>query len=197
MKLTGFEVYQLFNAIRLHFTTESYDYFMYGGKTNTIRSKFEARKDRFSFNKLSNLYDGDRLKEIFAANFYYTPDMWITEFVNDRKGCIENTVRVFSRDEEGMNLVLANWLRKNKLTKELFEIKDGQNPKILTMLYNNEIFPETFIALDSVLEFTKTWNDRLDDKVLWPKRSMLLNKLKPFIWKKEYRENVKNIIINS
>ena len=37
-----FEAYQKYLALKLHFDSESYDYFKYRGKTNAKRDKFDV-----------------------------------------------------------------------------------------------------------------------------------------------------------
>ena len=34
--MTGFEVYKLYLALKLHFTSETYDYFQYGGSAKAV-----------------------------------------------------------------------------------------------------------------------------------------------------------------
>jgi len=46
---SGFSAFALYNAIKLHFTTDSYDYFKYHGKTNVTRDNFAIRKDKYTF----------------------------------------------------------------------------------------------------------------------------------------------------
>jgi len=43
--MTAFESYRVYSALKLHFTTDSYDYFKYNGKTKVTPENFEKRKD--------------------------------------------------------------------------------------------------------------------------------------------------------
>ena len=49
----GFDVYKVYLGVKLHFTTDTYDYVKYGGKTNATLDTFTKRKDRYFFHKLS------------------------------------------------------------------------------------------------------------------------------------------------
>ena len=40
MDNTGFAAFALYNALKLHFTSDSYDYFKYHGKTNVSKTTF-------------------------------------------------------------------------------------------------------------------------------------------------------------
>ena len=41
----GFDVYKTYLAIKLHFQSDSYDYYKYGGKVNAKLDTFTKRKD--------------------------------------------------------------------------------------------------------------------------------------------------------
>ena len=41
---TGFESYRLWNALKLHFTSNSYNFFQYNGKTNVSQQTFMKNK---------------------------------------------------------------------------------------------------------------------------------------------------------
>ena len=49
MKMTGFECYKTYLALKHHFTNQSYDYFKYNGKTKANEQTFKTRKDRYFF----------------------------------------------------------------------------------------------------------------------------------------------------
>ena len=41
--MTAFESYKMYVALKLHFTTDSYDYFKFNGKTRVSETNFEKR----------------------------------------------------------------------------------------------------------------------------------------------------------
>jgi len=45
---TGFEAYALYQSIKLHFTSDSYDFFRYNGKTNVSKDNFSRNKAKYS-----------------------------------------------------------------------------------------------------------------------------------------------------
>ncbi len=80
---TGFSAFALYNAIKLHFTSDSYDFFKYGGKTNVSKSNFAVRKDKYSFYKLSRKYSLQDLRDFYVANFLVKNVSWIGEIANE------------------------------------------------------------------------------------------------------------------
>ena len=65
----GFEVYKTYLAVKLHFTSASYDYIKYEGKINAKLDTFTSRNDRYFFHKLSTRYKQDEILDFFVANF--------------------------------------------------------------------------------------------------------------------------------
>ena len=76
---TGFAAFALYNALKTHFTSSSYDYFKYHGKTNVSKDTFMKRKDKYQFYKLSRKYSLVELKDFFVANFIYGSSTWVGE----------------------------------------------------------------------------------------------------------------------
>ena len=65
----GFEVYKTYLAVKLHFTSKSYDYIKYEGKVNAKLDTFTSRNDRYFFHKLSKRFKEDEILHFFVANF--------------------------------------------------------------------------------------------------------------------------------
>ena len=53
MKVTPFECYKTYVAMKQHFTKDKYDYFKYGGKSRASATSFNNRKDRYFFERMS------------------------------------------------------------------------------------------------------------------------------------------------
>ena len=62
-----YESYKLYNALKLHFETDSYDAIKYNFKTSVKPTSFFKRKDKYFFAKLANTYDN--LMDFYVANF--------------------------------------------------------------------------------------------------------------------------------
>ena len=82
--MTGYETFGIYQALKLHFTQESYDYFKYHGKTNISVSAFENRKDKYHFYKLSRRFTvKDELIDFLVANFIEDTHMWVGKLLED------------------------------------------------------------------------------------------------------------------
>ena len=79
----------------------------------------------------------------------------------------------------------------DKLTQEIednnIEIKDiftsskGQHPYIIKAYLRKTINIETLVILDKSLNFKDTLNKEINDDILWPDISRLIEKYKPFL----------------
>ena len=60
----GFDVYKVYLGVKLHFTTDTYDYVKYGGKTNATLDTFTKRKDRYFFHNALSFFKKDTLIQV-------------------------------------------------------------------------------------------------------------------------------------
>jgi hypothetical protein len=76
--MTGYETFGLYQALKLHFTQESYDFFKYNGKTNVSVTTFENRKDKYHFYKLSRrLAQKEDMIDFIVANLVEDEKTWV------------------------------------------------------------------------------------------------------------------------
>ena len=63
----------------------------------------------------------------------------------------------------------------------LFECRDGQHPIVLRRVFGEEVSLETFIILDSILNFTSNFNEEIEESVMWPNLYSMCNNYAPFV----------------
>ena len=63
----GFDVYKTYLVVKLHFASDTYDYYKYDGKVNAKLDTFTKRKDRYFFHKLSTRYGEDNILDFFVV----------------------------------------------------------------------------------------------------------------------------------
>ena len=67
--MNGFEAYRIYNALRLHFTTD-FNAVKYNFKTNVSPSSFEMKKEKYFFEKLARTYSNmNDLVGFYTSNF--------------------------------------------------------------------------------------------------------------------------------
>jgi DNA-binding transcriptional regulator/RsmH inhibitor MraZ len=167
--MTGYETFGLYQALKLHFTSESYDFFKYNGKTNASVTTFENRKDKYHFYKLSRKYtDRDDMVNFIVANFVEDENSWVGSLLQENA---EVNFRKHQKVIQSLSYTFENECRN------LFEgfsnpndiiMTDGVYPVLLTKTLRSEISIETLCVLNGVLNFFPMWAKRIDDTIRWP-----------------------------
>ena len=181
--MEAIEAYKVYIALKNHFTRPSYDYFKYNKKTNVTFDSFQRRKDKIFFAKLGNKKES-YLEEFLVANFIRDPKMWIGELLSDGA---EDVYKEWKKKQESISYVFRNEIEflseydtKDKLD-EFFKVPEsGNHPKIFLMLMRKEISAETYLILDSILNFSKKY-DRMYTDPLYKEVSNQCKKYLPFL----------------
>ena len=192
----GFDVYKIYLAVKNHFTTD-YDYAKYGGKINVKLETFTRRHDRYFFHKLSKRYDSDRVLDYFVANFAHDDRKWIGNLINNEG--TENYTR-YRKFKESFGYhfrndcmaIVYDFSKRGISFDDGFRVVGGQHPRVLRLLIQRKIHIQTAIIIDSILSFSKVWDKEIAEKVVWPKISLTLAKLKPFVY---YNETQAKLIV--
>ena len=67
--MNGYDLYGLYQAIKLHFTSEQYNFFQYDGKTRISIDAFQKRRDKFLFHRLARKYRDEEMVPFLVSNF--------------------------------------------------------------------------------------------------------------------------------
>lgn len=188
LRMNPFEVYQKYVALKLHFTSKTYDYFKYGGKSKASAATFDTRKDKYFFYKLSKRKDAE---SFLVANLIDNPDSWIGDLINQSEG--EDTYVEWRRRQESLTYVFKTDLSKlNDDFNSNFEVVDGQHPRLLKLYLRKQICPETVVILNDLVRFIPAWDKKIDEQIIWPMIRNRLVKYKPFVAydKEKYKQMV-------
>ena len=186
--MNGFEVYKVYLAIKLHFTSKrkTYDFHKHGGRTTARLETFTKRRDRYYFHKLSKSYDNNSIVDYFVSNFISNTNLWIGDIIG--KSGDENYKQWQKRVEsltyyfgEDVNYIIEQ-IEKNKMHfDDVFTSKNGQHPPIVKYFLSKKITLESFMILDDILGFTKSLNRNIQEEVLWPKLYDRMIRYRPFL----------------
>ena len=173
--MTDFEAYRQFLALKLHFTSEHYDYFKYNGKHNATVSSFEKRTDKRFFRRL--VKKNINLTEYYVANFVNGKE-WISQFEDSvwkewlaRSQSIEYN---FINDAEKLLTSAENF-------DIIFKCDNGNHPKLIKAYLGKKITLETLVILEKVLQYKEVFDKDITEKFIWPKVSRLIGKYEPFM----------------
>lgn len=193
MRLSAFDTYALYLALKQHFTQDSYDYFKYHGKTRANKESFMQRKDKYQFQKLSRMYSDEEMRDFLVANLM-KEKTWVGDLLEEDAN---DNYLAYLRRKQSLSYVFSNELDElfsHDPPERAFKVGQGHLhlPPILNFIMCGAMSPETFVILDRFIGFSSTLDKRLADDYLWSKYRMLPRKLHPFL---SYdKDKMKNIL---
>jgi len=190
---TGFASFAMFNAIKLHFTTDSYDYIKYHGKTNVTKNNFSTRKDKYSFYKLSRRFSLDELKNFYVSNFLAQDVNWVGDIMGPEG---EENYKKWQKVTQSLSYVFKNDIEYLTEIDGVFKSSGGEYPKFLIEVMRGKVSLETLVIMDDLSNFIPKWNKTITDDIVWPNIRRKCIKYKPFIQydKKNFESIIKSII---
>jgi len=172
-----FEVYKLYNALKLHFEQDSYDAVKYNFKTTVNPNSFFKRKDKYFFAKLGK--NQKDLQNFFVFNFIedmkYVGDMMDIEGQQNytkHKKIHESIHREFEKDINTITEQFDDLLVVNNINTP---------PKIIEMWMEEDVSLETVVILNSCTDFVYWEGKKITETLFWPDVSRKIIKYGPFV----------------
>ena len=178
-----FKAWEIYQGIKLHFTTKSYDYFKYHGKIKNGWDRFSKDHTKKSFTYLARKYK-EEYPLFIATCFMTNPNIkWIGDcsgdeyeeaFYNVTK-YTQSLTKSFSEDIDGILTVME---QNNLEFRDLFISKDNDLPIIEKL----RIQGLTNIVTSVILYKLIGWVDRVNAyNPVWDESKKLLIQYTPFI----------------
>lgn len=188
--MNGYQAYQIYNALRLHYTSSTYNAYTYNFKTNVSINSFEKRRDKYFFHRLAKKHDIDSIKDFYHANFI-EGKKWIGDMeercYNERQSRLESLTYRFKTDINKLSDYGFN---------ELCTCREGQN-ELLNRLDRGDINIETVAIIDKLVNFINPLLPLLNDPLHMKKeKAMMVMKYKESLVNIN-REKIKNILLLS
>ena len=183
---TGFAAYALWNALKLHFTSDSYDYFKYNGKTNVSKQTFTINKSKYQFYKLSRKYNLEELRNFYIANFIQGKGDWVGDLLQDGD---ENYTK-WQKTQQSLTYTFENdimYMFDSVDGAEFWHIDDyfkpidGGWPMLITKMMHDKISLETVCILVDILGCMPKWEKQITEDIIWPTHRRIIKKYTPFI----------------
>lgn len=178
--MSGFDCYQTYLAVSNHFKNKSYDYFKYNGKVAVKSTSYEARKDKYFFEKASRKFKREDFVKYLVAN---TIDgkTWIGELLTPSQ---EIAFKKWRKRIESLTYNFKEELSyisdKEENFNNLFVIKDGKHPLAFRLYQRGRVSLETLVILDELVHFTKHWSKQED--MILNETIALIHKYRPFLY---------------
>ena len=183
--MDGYKAYRYYLAIKLHFTTDKFDVFQNRGNVKGTREAFNARNDRYIFEKLAQKHSDDKeIIQFFVSNFAYGNDTAIyagqeaeDNFMewNKRK---QSITKIFVDDLA----TLLTHIETNRLKHSaIFDFTENEYPVALKMFVGGKIAIETLRIIDDFSGIIEKWNQNLSVKYIWDNEMRRIKKLTGFV----------------
>lgn len=188
-KFTAFYIYTEYVSMRAHFTYDPYDYFRYEGRTRLSEEKFNARKDRHQFEKLSK---NRNAVEIILANLVANPNVYIRE-LNDPTA---DRIYMAWKKERSSSYFFSEQLKTLKPDFDAnFKIRSGSHPYIIKQYLGRKISLDTLCILIDTADCIPYFDKKLADDIIWKDLRRKIVKYTPFI--KYDKTAYKSLILNA
>jgi len=183
--MDGFKAYKYYIAIKLHFTKDSFDVFKNRGNVKGTREAFNARNDRYIFEKLARKYPVDKeLIQFFVANFAYGNDAVVYTYEEAEQYLFEwnrrkqSITKVFSDD---LSRILMDAYKKKLKADSILNFTSNQYPSILNLYLGKQIGLETIRIIDDYENMLVNWKDNSSMLLLWENEVRRVEKAKGFV----------------
>ena len=186
--MNGFEIYKVYLAVKLHFTSknQSYDFHKHGGRTTAKLATFTKRRDRYFFHKLGKSYNNTTIVDYFVSNFVTNTNLWVGDIIGhsgdeNYKEWSKRIEALHYYYEQDIDYLLERMTANDMQFDDIFTSKDGQHPPIVKMILSKKISVETFVILEDILSFAKRLDKEISETVLWPKLHDRMVRYRPFL----------------
>jgi hypothetical protein len=178
---SGYAAFAMYNSLKLHFTSKSYDYFKYHGKTNVSSVTFLKNKSKYQFYKLARKYNLDELRDFYVANFL-EGDKWVGEIANADG---EEVYKKWQKRIQSLTYTFENdimyLLSNGGSPDEMLEVKPNSYPVLMHLVQLKQVSLETLCILNDIMNFFSMWDKKIDDDIVWPDFKMKCEKYTPFL----------------
>lgn len=183
--MDGFKAYKYYMAIKLHFTRDSFNVFKNRGVVKGTREAFNARNDRYMFERLARKFPVDKdIIQFFVANFAYgnesavysgeESDTLYMEWLKRK----QSITKVFTDD---LNTILMDAYKKKLKEEAIINFTSNEYPTILNLYLGKQIGIETVSILNDIDNMVTQWKNNDAVVLLWENELRRIEKVSGFI----------------
>lgn len=178
--MTTYEAYQIYLALKLHFTTENYDIKRMKGRVRTSLKSLEKKpKIQFQLQKFIKRYSQEEYINFLVANFI-KDDKWGGMYNDDA----HNIYLAWLKTHESLTYCYTQDLAQFSLQVEkitdLWEC-DTSHPLIIRNYFGKTCTLETLVILNKLYKFSDMVDEKLFLDPVWTTISSTIHKYSPFI----------------
>lgn len=189
--MDAFQAYRYYLALKLHFTTDSYDVVKHKGRIKASRDSF--MKHEHMYKRLASQYHDDEVVNFLVSNFV-SGDRWGGVFDAESN----NTYLSWKKRIEALSYTFKSDIQRILTELNLtsfdasiiFDVQKNQHPYIIRAYMSKNITIETLVILQKLYGFCDKFDNEIEENIVWPDISRLIRKYSPFVKfdKERYRE---------
>ena len=196
MNMDAFQAYRYYLALKLHFTTDSYDVVKHKGRIRASRDSFMKHEPMYK--RIVKQYADDEVVNFLVSNFV-SGDRWGGVFDADSnntylswKKRMESLAYTFKADMQRI-LTELNLTSFDEAT--IFQVTKNQHPYIIRAYMSKTIAIETLVILNKLFGFCDKFDKDIEETLVWPDIARLIRKYSPFVKinKDRYHELLRGI----
>jgi|TARA_B100001094_G_scaffold297313_1_gene320256 hypothetical protein len=185
-----FQAFSLYQAIKLHFESDSYDAVKYNYKTSAKPQSFWKRKDKYFFAKVGKRFETAEQLKFYYISHFIKDNKWIGDMISN-EGPYDDWIRI----NESLGYIFEQDLYK--LSEEISSFDDlfkiDVHPKIVEKYMQDEISLETVVIINKLVGFMNKADKEITETIVWPDISRKIRKYTPFVMANP--ERMKKIIL--
>lgn len=182
MNMDAFQAYRYYLALKLHFTTDSYDVVKHKGRVKASRDSF--MKQEHMYKRIVKQYADDEVVNFLVSNFV-SGDRWGGVFDAESnntylswKKRMESLAYTFKTD---MQRVLTELNLTAFEETNIFNVTKNQHPYIIRAYMSKTISIESLVILNKLFGFCDKFDKDIEETLVWPDISRLIRKYSPFV----------------
>lgn len=174
--MNGYDAAKLYNAVKLHFNSESYNAIKYRFKTKTT---FVPENQFYAFQKLSNLYK-ENLTNFYVSNFIDNPKYCVFDLLSPE---CEETYKKWKKRQDALSYVYKTEMSELLTEYELNELLTVKKtyPIFMTEVMREKVSLDTLLISDCILQFFKDWEKNIKEEIIWGAFKMKCEKYRSFM----------------
>lgn len=182
INMDAFQAYRYYLALKLHFTTDSYDVVKHKGRIKASRDSF--MKHEHMYKRLASQYHDDEVVNFLVSNFV-SGDRWGGVFDAESN----NTYLSWKKRIEALSYTFKSDIQR--LLTELnlmqfdasiiFDVQKNQHPYIIRAYMSKNLTIETLVILQKLFGFCDKFDKDIEENIVWPDISRLIRKYSPFV----------------
>ena len=183
--MDGFKAYKYYIAIKLHFTKDSFDVFTNRGSVKGTREAFNARNDRYIFEKLARKFPVDRdIIQYYVSNFAYGNEGVVYDLAEAEENYAEwnkrkqSITKIFADD---LSKILMDAYKRKIKESSIINFTLNQYPSILNLYLGKQIGIETLRIIDDFENLLGAWKQHSSMLLLWENEIRKVEKIRGFV----------------